>query len=198
MSARGSLALGSKILAESKRLIPISWLAFLTPDNIESLLGQGSAEVERKNAIRNFELNAPFLTEITSGILDFNLSERIINPVRSSRARTIVIGIGDLLSNEASENDVPGIAMVIDAIARKDANLSYVRPASEKVNPATGDMVKIPPVRLASTADIIFSVCWITGRWLKTATQDELEHMVTGNICAFTSDFHSGESHIFN
>ena len=75
-------------------------------------------------------------------------------------------------------------AMVIDAIARKDANLSYVRPACEKVNPATGDMVKIPPVRLASTADIIFSVCWITERWLKTATQDELEHVVTGNICA--------------
>jgi hypothetical protein len=184
MSARGSLALGSKILAESKRLIPISWLAFLTLDNIESLLGQGFAEVERKTAIRNFELNAPFLTKITSGKLDFNLSERIINPVRSSRARTIGIGIAELLSNDGSENDTPGIAMVIDAIARKDATLSYVRPSREKVNPATGDSVKIPPVKLASTTDIIFSVCWITERWLKTATQDELEHMVTGNISA--------------
>ncbi len=182
MSARGSIHLGTRLLAESKRLIPISWLAFLTPDHIESLLERGSAEVERKNAIRNFEHNAPFLTEIATRRLSFKLSERIINPVRSSRARTLGIEIGELISNQGGEQDVPGIAMVIDAIARKDASLSYARPSCKMINPGTGELVEVQPIKLASTADILYSVCWITERSLKIATHDELEAMVIGHL----------------
>lgn len=182
MSARGSLALGSKLLAESKRLLPISWLAFLSPDNVESLLELGSVDIERKIAIKNFENNAHFLMDITSGSLDFGLSERLIAPVRSSRTRTLGIEIGELISNDVDEADVPGIKMVIDAIARKDASLSYIRPSREMMNPATGDLVMVQPIRFTSTAEVLYSVCWITERWLKIATREELEAMVTGYI----------------
>lgn len=182
MSSRGSLALGSKLLAESKQLIPISWLAFLAPDHVEPLLEIGSVVIERKTAIKNFDNNAQFLTDITSGSLDFGLSEPLITRVRSSRSRTLGIGIGELISRDVGDAGIPGIKLIIDAIARKDAGLSYSRPSCELINPATGDLVMVQPVSLTSTAEIMYSVCWITKRMLQIAKRNELETMVTGYI----------------
>lgn len=182
MSARGSIGLGSKVLAESKRLIPISWLAFLTPDHVEPLLDHGSVSIERKTAIENFDRNAPFLAETTSGELNFDLSERLISPVRSSRARKLSIDIAELIADDGAERDLPGIKMVIDAIAKEDAKLNFSRPSCKMENPATGEMIKVKPIKLKRTADIIYSVCWITERWLEIADSEELEAMVTGHV----------------
>ena len=182
MSARGSIGLGSKLLAESKRLIPISWLAFLTPEHVEPLLDHGTVSIERKTAIENFDNNASFLAEITAGELKFDLSERLISPVRSSRARKLGIEIGELLAADGGERDLPGIKMVLDAIADRNANLTFARPSRKMENPATGEMVKVKPIKLKRTADIMYSVCWITERWLQIADSEELEAMVTGHI----------------
>ena len=182
MSARGSLALGSKLHAESKRLIPVSWLALLSPEDAESIIEHGSAIIPRKQAIENFDNNAPFLSEITAGNLDFGVSEDLITPARSSRARTVTINIAELVDDDEAERELPGISTVIDAIARKDANLSFKLPARSIVNPATGDTIKVKPINLKSTADIMYSVCWITDRRLEIADKEELESMVTGHI----------------
>jgi len=182
MSARGSLALGSNLIAESKRLIPVSWLAFLAPEHSESLLTEGSAEVRRKSAIENFDFNAPFLAKITSGTLKFDLSERLIAKVRSSRARKLQIEIGDLLNETASERDLPTIKMVIDAIHRKDPDLKFVRPSRKMASVVDGELINVNPITLNCTADLMYSVCWITERWLQFANKQERESMVTGYV----------------
>jgi hypothetical protein len=184
MSARGYLALGSKPIAESKRLIPVSWLAFLSPDQTTALLEHGSATIERKSAIENFDRNAPFLAEITSGSLNFDLSEKLIASVRSSKARALCVELSELLTEDGGERDLPGIGTVIDGIANQDASITFTRQARSMVNPATGDMVMVKPIKLESTAAVLDTVCGITERWLQIADKDELESMVTGHILA--------------
>ncbi len=145
-----------------------------------------------KTAIKNFDDNAQFLTEITSGSLDFGLSEQLIARVRSSRSRTLGIGIEELISRDVGEAGRLGIKMVIDAIARKDAGLSYNRPSREMINPATGDLVMVQPISLTSTAEIMYCVCLITKRMLQIANRGELETMVTGLHLAVKSKHANG------
>lgn len=182
MSARGFLCLGSKLLAESRSLIPISWLGFLSNDNIASLLDDGTATLERKVAIATFDNNAPFLAEISAGKLDFGLAEQLIARVRSSRAKTVRIEISELIVEEDKERTLPGIDAVVEAISMKDGSQSFRLPARVVVNPADGEKIKTKAIHLKSNADIMYSVCWITERWLKIADAEERESMVTGHI----------------
>ena len=180
MSARGSLALGKKLLAETKRLIPVAWLAFIQPEDLSQLQETGSIELDRKRALDNFAANSKFIAQITDGTLEFDMiSTKLVDRISSSRAKTLTIDIAELINDDGL---APGIDVLINAFAKRDPKQKFILPPQEVVNPATGDKVKIKGTKLKSTADIMYSICWITDRWLETADDEELKSMVTGYI----------------
>ena len=180
MSARGSLGLGTKLLAETKRLIPVAWFAFISPDNLSQLQETGSVELDRKHALENFSANREFIAEITDGTLDFDVaSTKLLDRITTSRAKTLTIDIAELVNDDGL---TPGIDILVNAIATNDPKQKVSLPPQEVINPGTGDKVKIKGVKLKSTAEIMYSICWITDRWLEIADDEELESMVTGYI----------------
>lgn len=180
MSARGSLGLGTKLLAETKRLIPVAWIGFIQPDDVPQLQKTGSLEIDRKRALDTFASNSEFIAEITDGTLDFGTASRkLIDRITASRASTLTIDIAELINDD---DLAPGIETLVTAIATRDAKQTFALPPQEAVNPATGDTVTIPGKKLKSTAEIMYSICWMTARALKTADDEERESMVTGYI----------------
>ena len=142
-------------------------------------MDSGCITIDRKKAIANFELNASFLTEITAGDLDFSVADKLVERVRNSRAKTVGIEIAELLN---PEQDGLTIDLVLNAIAERDPQSTFVIPAGEVINPGTGDKVKIKKIELKSTAAMMYQVCWITARWLEIANPRQKEQMVTGHI----------------
>lgn len=158
MSARGFLSLGTKTLAESKQLIPIAWLGFLTPEHIETLISQQPIELDRKVALANFDLNSPFLSKIASALPFDSASESLIAKVRSSRAKTLTINILELINFDGPG---PKIGDVLTAIAEQDAKRKFSTPSTTAINPATGEEVRIPGIKFNSTIEALLVVCWI-------------------------------------
>jgi len=104
MSSRRFLLEGTKknndIVAESKRYIPIGWLALLSDSNADQLNSRLPVQLTRKRALKNFEANAPFLKKILRGVLPFpKASADLAERLNQCTKRDVVIDIGQLTEN---------------------------------------------------------------------------------------------------
>src|SRR4051794_33278285 len=92
MSARGSLVTSPrsrpKLISESKRYIPLFWLFFLSPGDIENAQHQGQFELDRKRAVERSSLTIPFFSALFPQVASFEeTAESLLGKVRAKRSR---------------------------------------------------------------------------------------------------------------
>ena len=147
-----------KLISESKRFIPLTWLSFLAKSDLEESESEDGIFVDREEALARSASNLPFLFSVFKEFPTFEVdSMELIGRIEKVKCGTIAIDIAELISVETG---FPGIGDVMEAIANRNEKFRFKLPSRKAVNPATGEKVVRKGIEYKSTRDLIYRVCW--------------------------------------
>jgi hypothetical protein len=194
MSARGSFVTSpgsrsSKLMAESKRQIPLFWLAFLSTDDIDRAEDPGQFLIDRKQAIERASNSLPFFLKLFPEVRLFEeAASSFLDLLRSQRAKTFGIEVTELLEELADEEyadgaytaGMPKFRDAVEAIESQHADYSLTVPARTVKNPFTKEDQRLEERRFSSTREMLLYICRIHPEELKSKKKEEVQTTIIG------------------
>jgi hypothetical protein len=186
MSARGWLVTSpgarSRVVAESKRYIPLLWLSFLSPADIEDAEHYGQFLLDRKRAIERSSSSLPFLGSLFPHVASFSeTANSFLEKLRAKRSKTIGIEVVELVGPDGDDPS-PDLVTAVGAIATRNANYSLTIPARTIVNPFNGEELEINERRIETTQDMLFQVCMIPPADLASESRELVRSTILGYV----------------
>ncbi len=186
MSARGWLVTSpgsrSRVVAESKRYIPLLWLSLLSPGDIEGAEHYGRFLLDRKRAIEHSSDSLPFLASLFPHVTSFEeIANSLLGKLRAKRSKTIGIEIVELVSCD-SDDPFPNLGIAVRAIESRDANFSSTIPARTIVSPFTRERLEVDQRRFETTQDMLLQVCWIPPADLASGSRELIRDRLLGYV----------------
>ena len=189
MSARGSFVTSpgsrsSKLMAESKRRIPVFWLSFLSTDDVDHAEDPGQFEIDRKQAIERASNSLPFLLKVFQDVRLFEEAARsFLELLRSQRAKTVGIEVTELLEelhDWEGNAGMPKFRDAVEAIESQNAEYSLIVPARTVKNFFTKEDMRLEERRFSSTRDMLLYICWLHPDELKSEKREEVQNTIIG------------------
>jgi hypothetical protein len=191
MSARGSFVTNpgsrsSKLLAEATNRIPLSWLSFLSTEDIDRAEHPGQYRLDRVRSIERASNSLPFFLELFPEVDSFEgTAGNLLKLVRSKRAKAIGIEVIELLEelqdSEGNEG-MPKLRTAVEAIERRDADYSLTIPARTIKNPFTHEDMHIKERRFGSTREMLLCICSLRTEDLHSRKKEEVQDAIVGRI----------------
>ena len=173
----------SACVSESASYIPLFWLSFLSPGDVENAEHVGQYRLDRKKAIERSADRLPFFCSVFPQIRAFRtVADSLIQKVGSQKSKAIGIELTDLLDEEP-DPDVPGLRTALDLIEGRDADYSVTIPARTVVNPFTGMKARLPARRIGTTQDLLLQVCLVEPGFLTSRSKEYVRETIVGHVC---------------
>ena len=188
MSARGWLvkspgSRGSKVVSESKRYLPLSWLSFLSSEDLANAEHAGRYRLDRKRAIDHGLDALPFLSALFPQVSMFGeVASHLVAKLRASRSPTIGIEVVELLCEDDHGGALPTIRAAVEAIEGRDPGYSLALPARTVPNPFLPDETLRVGGRTLSIQDLLMAVCWIRDEDLTSEDEEWVRCLVIGYV----------------
>lgn len=184
MSARGWLvkspgARRARVVAESKRYIPLAWLSFLSSADIAHARHAGQYELDRKRAVERASDALPFLSSLFPQVPTFEqTTNHLVEKLRASRSSTIGIEVIELLCEDDHGGAVPTIEAAVEAIESRNPSYSLALPERTIPNPFLPNKTRQVGGRNLSLRDLLMEVCWIQDADLTSKDEEWVRSMV--------------------
>jgi hypothetical protein len=189
MSARGSFitspgSRSSKLMAESKRQIPVFWLSFLSTDDVDDAEDPGQFEIDRKQAIERASNSLPFFLKVFQDVRLFEETARgFLKLLESQRAKTVGIEVIELLeelNDWEGTAGMPKFRDAVEAIESQYADYSLIVPARTVKNPFTNEDMRLEERRFSSTREMLLHICSLHPDDLKSKDKEEVKCAIMG------------------
>ncbi len=186
MSARGWLVNSpgerSKVVAESKRYIPLLWLSFLSTADIEDAEHFGRFLLDRKRAIERSSDSLPFLASLFPHVTSFaEIANSLLGKLKAKRSKTIGIVVVELVGHD-SDDPFPDLGTAVGAIESRDANDSLTIPARTIVDPFVREKLETDGRRFGTTQDMRLWVCMIRPADLASESRELARSTILGYV----------------
>ncbi len=188
MSARGSLVTSpgsrrSKLVSESKRYIPLFWLAFLSSEDIAKAEHAGRFELDRKRAVEHAQEALPFLSAVFPEVPTFvEIADGLVARLRAGRSPTIGIEVTELLDEDDHDGALPTIGTAVRAIEGRDPGYSLTPPARTIPNPFLPSKPRHVGGQTLSMRDLLMEVCGVVDADLTSRDEETVRCMVIGYV----------------
>ncbi len=182
MSARGSIITSpssnkGKAISESKRYIPLFWMALITPEDWDQA-DDGLIELDRKVTVERGRQRLPFMARVFDEIPVFDsAANALIDRMAAVRCKTIGFDIDELTPQETEQ---PDFRIALEAIQQENKHFSLSIPATKEVNPFTKEVMKKPAKKIASTKELLLSMSWLTIKEITSESADIQAEYISG------------------
>jgi hypothetical protein len=188
MSARGWLVTSpgssrSACLSESARYIPLFWLSFLSPDDIENAEHYGQFRLDRKRAVEHSSDRIRFFSSLFPQIRSFQaVADSLTKRVASEKCKTIGIELVELLHDE-SDAAMPSLKAAVGAIESQNSDYSFTIPARTIANPFSGENVRLKERCIRTTQQLLLEICMIEPDFLTSKkSNDYVRETIIGHV----------------